>query len=444
MSKAEDKNKILDLVHQYARRYHTREPYQEGNRIPYGGRVFDEQEVANAVDAALDFWLTADRWTAQFEQQLCDFLSVKHAFFVNSGSSANLLALSALMSPFLGKKRLEKGDEVITAACGFPTTVAPIVQLGLVPVFVDMTPPTYNVLPQAIAKAISPKTKAVFLAHTLGNPFQLEEVKHICEQNGLWLIEDSCDALGAKVQLEDKEVFTGSVGHLGTFSFYPSHHITTGEGGAVVTNDPLLARIVQSLRGWGRDCICPPGTDNYCGARFTGTHGNLPSGYDHKYVYSHFGYNLKATDLQAAIGVAQMEKLPSFLACREANFHLLDELLRGTDFQDRWILPQATSNSTPAWFGYPITGKEGVDVLAVVRQLEADGVQTRKLFAGNILRQPCMEGLEEGRDYRVSGSLEGTDIILERTFWVGISPLSDENAIRALAKLLHKAGMETC
>ncbi|MDI6731714.1 MAG: lipopolysaccharide biosynthesis protein RfbH [Candidatus Margulisbacteria bacterium] len=401
----------------------AKKKYVPGDRIPYAARVFDEKEIANLVDASLDFWLTAGCYVDQFEKKLAKYLGIKYCSLVNSGSSANLLAFMALTSPKLGKRRIRKGDEVITVAAGFPTTIAPIIQYGAVPVFVDVAIPSYNIDCSQLNKARSNKTKAVFLAHTLGNPFDIKAVKSFCEKHGLWLLEDNCDALGSKYKYNGKWQYTGTFGDIGTSSFYPPHMITTGEGGAVYTNDPLLNKIVNSLRDWGRDCWCPSGKDNTCGKRFTQQFGELPFGYDHKYVYSHFGYNLKATDLQAAIGCAQLGKLPSFIAARKRNWLKLRQGLNKA--QDVFILPEPTPNSEPSWFGFLLTVKEdsGYTRDQVVQYLEAKGIQTRMLFAGNMIKHPCFDEMRKtGKGYRVVGKLTNTDIIMNQTFWVGVYP----------------------
>lgn len=399
-----------------------------GDRIPYAGRVFDGREIANLVDASLDFWLTTGRYAERFEREFAEFLGVKHCLLANSGSSANLLAFMALTSPKLGDRRIGKGDEVITVAAGFPTTVSPIVQYGAVPVFVDVTLPTYNIDHTLLEKALSKRTKAVMLAHTLGNPFDLKSVKGFCDTHNLWLVEDNCDALGSKFFYEGEWRFTGTIGHLGTSSFYPPHHITMGEGGAVCAGDAHLKRIVESFRDWGRDCWCPSGHDNTCTQRFNQQFGALPKGYDHKYVYSHFGYNLKVTDMQAAIGCAQIEKLPSFIEARKRNWRLLREGTEG--LSDRFILPEATKNSDPSWFGFMLTVREdaGFTRDEVVAHLEKNGIQTRMLFAGNITKHPCFDDMRtKGEGYRIIGELKNTDMIMNQSFWVGVYPgMTDE------------------
>lgn len=416
--KDEARKEILNMVEEYYNKYHKHQKeFQEGDRICYASRVYDSSELTNLVDSALEFWLTSGRYTTQFEKKLSEYLKVKYCSLVNSGSSANLLAFMALTSPLLKERAIKRGDEVITVACGFPTTITPILQYGAIPVFIDVTIPQYNIDVNMLEKAISNKTKAVMIAHTLGNPFDLEAVKEFCNKYNLWLVEDNCDALGSKYG--DK--FTGTIGDIGTSSFYPPHHMTMGEGGAVYTNNELLNKIIRSFRDWGRECACPSGIDNMCGHRFEGKFGELPIGYDHKYVYSHFGYNLKATDLQASIGVAQIEKLPGFVEKRKYNFNRLKKGLR--ELENKIILPEACENSDPSWFGFLITCKEGVNRNEVVKYLEENGIQTRNLFAGNIIKHPCFEQIRnDGKSYRVVGNLENTDRIMRDSFWVGVYP----------------------
>ena len=432
MTKEQAREKILDLVGQYCDKYHNLpKEFKLGDRISYASRVYDREEMVNLVDSSLEFWLTAGRFTEEFERSFADYLGVKFCSLVNSGSSANLLAFMALTSPLLedvnGKdKRVYPDDEIITVAAGFPTTVAPLIQYGAVPVFVDVTIPEYNIDTTKLEEALSDKTKAVMIAHTLGNPFDLRSVKAFCDKHDLWLIEDNCDALGSRYEMEDGWHFTGTVGDIGTSSFYPPHHMTMGEGGAVYTSDPLLNRIVRSLRDWGRDCVCPSGRDNLCGHRFDGQYGELPYGYDHKYVYSHFGYNLKATDMQAAIGCAQLKKFPGFVAKRKENFAHLSDVLKGVS--DKLILPVATPHSDPSWFGFMMTCREGIDRKKVVEHIEAAGIQTRALFAGNLTKHPCFDEMRKtGKGYRVVGELINTDRIMNDSFWVGVYPgMTDE------------------
>ena len=435
----EARQEILLAVREYCTRFHNREKaFEEGDRIPYASRVYDHEEMENLVDSALEFWLTAGRYTDEFEKKLGEYLGIRYVSLVNSGSSANLAAFMALTSPLLKERRILPGDEVITVACGFPTTVAPIVQYGACPVFIDVSLPSANVDVSLLEDALSDRTKAVMLAHTLGNPFDIGSVLAFCRKHGLWLVEDNCDALGSRYTLDGRTGFTGTFGDIGTSSFYPPHHMTMGEGGAVYTNDPLLHRIIRSLRDWGRDCICPPGRDNFCGHRFDGQFGRLPKGYDHKYVYSHFGYNLKATDMQAAVGVAQLKKFPGFAEKRRKNFAFLSDALAGTE--ETYILPRAQENSDPSWFGYLMTLREGKNRENVVRYLEKKGIQTRMLFAGNLTKHPCMaEDPEMGKKYRISGSLVTTDLIMERSFWIGVYPGMTEEKLSFMAKALREA-----
>ena len=439
MKRQEMHDKILSLVKEYCDKYHTKEQvYQPGERIPYASRVYDHEEMCNLVDSALEFWLTAGRYVDEFEAGFGKYLDVKYVSVVNSGSSANLLAFMALTSPLLGDRQIQRGDEVITVAAGFPTTVAPIIQYGAVPVFVDVTIPQYNIDTTLLENALSERTKAVMLAHTLGNPFDLQTVKSFCDRHGLWLVEDNCDALGSRYTIDGEERLTGTIGDIGTSSFYPPHHMTMGEGGAVYTNNAKLHKIIRSLRDWGRDCVCPSGHDNLCGHRFDGQYGELPKGYDHKYVYSHFGYNLKVTDMQAAVGCAQLKKFPSFVERRRHNFsHMLAGL---QDVQDKLILPVPCENSRPSWFGFLLTCREGVDREKVVRYLEARGVQTRMLFAGNLIKHPCFDQLRvSGKGYRVAGSLVNTDRIMKDTFWVGVYPGMTDEKIDYMVKSIKEA-----
>lgn len=421
------RQEILDKVREYYElEFAQKAPFEPGvSRVPYGGRVFDERELVNLVDSSLDFWLTYGRFSKQFERGLAEYLGIEHALLVNSGSSANLLAFAALTSERLGERRVVRGDEVITVAAGFPTTVAPIVQFGAVPVFVDVTLGTYNIDVTRLDEALSPRTKAVMLAHTLGNPFDIDAVKAFCEKHGLWLIEDNCDALGGEYRGRK----TGTFGHIGTSSFYPPHHMTMGEGGAVYTDDDELAAILLSMRDWGRDCWCPSGKDNSCGKRFSQQFGTLPFGYDHKYVYSEFGYNLKVSDMQAAVGVAQLEKMPEFTQARRRNYARLRELL--APVEDVLIMPEATQGADPSWFGYLMTVREGatradgtpVTRDALVAALEGAKVQTRMLFAGNMLRQPVFDTMRErGEGFRSVGELVNTDRIMDDAFWIGVYP----------------------
>lgn len=437
-TESEAREEILHMVEEYYRTFHQKKEYKEGERIAYASRVYDQEEMKNLVDSALEFWLTSGRYTEQFEQEFAEYLGVCYCSLVNSGSSANLLAFMALTSPLLEERRIKRGDEVITVAAGFPTTVAPVIQYGAIPVFVDVTIPQYNIDVCKLEDAVSDKTKAVMIAHTLGNPFDLKEVREFCNRHNLWLIEDNCDALGSEYCMEGIWKKTGSIGDIGTSSFYPPHHMTMGEGGAVYTNHPLLNKIVRSMRDWGRDCVCPSGKDNMCGHRFDRQYGELPLGYDHKYVYSHFGYNLKATDMQAAIGCAQLKKLPEFTKKRRANFDYLKVQLE--DVQDKLILPEACPDSKPSWFGFLITCKEGVDKNKIVTYLENYGVQTRMLFSGNLLKQPCFDEMRKSKKgFRVVDSLETTDLIMERSFWIGVYPGMTEEMLGYMVKRIKEA-----
>ncbi len=438
MEKERIRSQIMDLVKQYYEVCHKKKEYMKGDRIPYASRVYDSDEMVNLVDSAIEFWLTAGRYTEEFEKSFAKYLGIRFCSLVNSGSSANLLAFMALTSPLLGDRRVKRGDEVITVAAGFPTTIAPILQFGAVPVFVDVTVPQYNIDTTKLEEALSEKTKAVMIAHTLGNPFDLKAVKNFCDEHGLWLVEDNCDALGSVYRMDGCDRLTGTIGDIGTSSFYPAHHMTMGEGGAVYTDDPLLNKIVRSLRDWGRDCVCPPGRDNFCGHRYDGRHGELPEGYDHKYVYSHFGYNLKATDMQAAVGCAQLKKLPSFVEKRIHNFERLYTALR--DSEDAFILPRACENSRPSWFGFLLTCREGTDRSRVVRHLEDNGIQTRMLFAGNIIKHPCFDAIRGDSDaYRVSGELENTERIMRDSFWIGVYPGMTDEMLDHMAEVLKEA-----
>lgn len=432
------KDTILSLVREYCDTFHKKAEYKIGDRIPYASRVYDSEEMVNLVDSSLEFWLTSGRYTDTFEKKLAEYLNVKFCALVNSGSSANLLAFMALTSSLLGERAVKRGDEVITVACGFPTTVSPYIQYGAIPVFVDVTIGQYNIDVTQLEDAVSDKTKAVFIAHTLGNPFDLKAVKDFCMKYNLWLVEDNCDALGSTYTIDGVEKLTGTIGDIGTSSFYPPHHMTMGEGGAVYTDNPLLNKIVRSFRDWGRDCICPSGMDNLCGNRFDKQYGELPLGYDHKYVYSHFGYNLKATDMQASVGCAQLDKFPLFIEKRKHNFKRLKEAL--IDLEDKLILPEACPNSDPSWFGFLITCKENVDKNFVVQYIESKGVQTRMLFAGNIIKQPCFDDMRKSQmGYRVVGDLKNTDRIMNDTFWIGVYPGMTDEMIDFMANTIHEA-----
>jgi CDP-6-deoxy-D-xylo-4-hexulose-3-dehydrase len=406
---------ILDLVRDYHQEKFGDRTFSPGiDLVHYAGRVFDADELCNLVDSSLDFFLTASRYAERFEAEFADYLGLENALLVNSGSSANLVALTSLTSPKLGDRRLRPGDEVVTVASGFPTTVAPIIQNALVPVFVDVNLADYTAIPEQIREAIGPKTRAIMMAHTMGVPFDLDVVTALVRDHDLWLIEDNCDALGSRY----RDRLTGTFGHVATSSFYPAHHITMGEGGCVVTADDLLACIGRSIRDWGRDCYCAGGESNTCGKRFSQQFGTLPHGYDHKYVYSHLGYNLKITDMQAAVGCAQLAKLKTFIDRRRANFDRLTEMLR--PYEDRLILPRPTPHSTPSWFGFVVTVRDNAGFTRndLVRFLEANRIETRNLFSGNLLRHPAFEGIS----HRVVGNLRNTDTVTERTFFVGVYP----------------------
>ena len=439
MTEQQAREQILKLTEEYCNTFHNKKkPFTEGDRIPYASRVYDSKEMVNLVDSSLEFWLTSGRYTDQFEKKLAEYLGVRYCALVNSGSSANLTAFMTLTSPLLGDRAIKRGDEVITVAAGFPTTVTPMIQFGAVPVFVDVTIPQYNIDVDMLESALSDKTKAVMIAHTLGNPFDLASVKAFCDKHGLWLVEDNCDALGSQYTINGEKKFTGTIGDIGTSSFYPPHHMTMGEGGAVYTDDPLLAKIIKSMRDWGRDCVCKSGCDNMCGHRFDRQYGELPLGYDHKYVYSHFGYNLKATDMQAAIGCAQLEKFPTFVERRKHTFARLKEALLVA--QDRLILPEAAENADPSWFGFLITCRNGVDRNSVVRYVESKGVQTRMLFAGNLTKHPCFDEMRKtGEGYRIVGTLKNTDRIMNDTFWIGVYPGMSDEMIDYMAKTILEA-----
>jgi CDP-6-deoxy-D-xylo-4-hexulose-3-dehydrase len=423
----------------YEYRHKRGKPFVPGCRIPYGGRIFDEQEISNLIDASLDFWLTAGRYANKFEQEFANFLNIKYCSLVNSGSSANLCAFMALTSPKLGNRRIKKGDEVITVAAGFPTTVTPIIQYGAIPVFVDISIPTYNIDCDQLEEALSSRTRALIIAHTLGNPFDLQRVKDFCEKHDLWLIEDNCDALGSRYYINAEWSYTGTIGHIGTSSFYPPHHITMGEGGAVYTNDVNLNKIIESFRDWGRDCWCQSGQDNTCKKRFSHQFGELPLGYDHKYVYSHLGYNLKATEMQAAIGCAQLKKLPEFGKTRRKNWQTLHNNL--SVLEDVFILPQATEDSDPSWFGFLLTVREGLPIKRdqIVEYLESKGIQTRMLFAGNLIKHPCFDELRERKTgHRVIGELSATNTVMQRSFWLGVYPGLSEPMLEYITQTIKE------
>ena len=425
MAKKEElKAQILELTREYYNEVHAQKKEFEPGKsfVHYGGRYFNDEEMVNLVDSSLDFWLTQGPWTHKFERRLADWLGVKFCAVTNSGSSANLLAFYTLTSHKLGDRRIKKGDEVITVAAGFPTTVTPIIQYGAIPVFVDVALPGFDIDVTQLEAAYSPKTKAVMMAHSLGNPFNLKAVLAFCEKHNLWLIEDNCDALGSEYTIDGVTKKTGTWGHIGTSSFYPPHHMTMGEGGAVYTNDPMLNKITLSFRDWGRDCWCASGVDNTCRMRFTGQFGELPQGYDHKYVYSHFGFNLKITDMQAAVGCAQLDKLDQIVAARRANYQMLYDGLKDVP---GLILPVAEVNSNPSWFGFLIAVKEdaGFTRNELTGYLEQNKIQTRNLFAGNLTKHPCFDEMRQtGEGYRIVGELKNTDFVMTNGFWIGVFP----------------------
>lgn len=439
----EAREKIKALVAEY---YHdfkeNKKPFKAGDRISYASRVFDEKEMCSLVDSCLDFWLTTGRFADQFEHEFAKWIGVKYANLVNSGSSANLVAFMTLTAAELGERQILPGDEIITVACGFPTTVTPAIQYGAVPVFVDVTIPQYNIDVTMLEKALSPKTKAVMIAHTLGNPFDLCAVREFCDKHKLWLVEDNCDALGSTYSINGETKFTGTWGDIGTSSFYPPHHMTMGEGGCVYTNNPLLNRLIKSFRDWGRDCVCPSGKDNFCGHRFDGQFGQLPQGYDHKYVYSHFGYNLKVTDMQAAVGCEQLKKFPSFVERRKHNWKRLREKLDCVS--SKFILPEPAVNSDPSWFGFLISVRpeSGLDRNKITRFVESHNIQTRLLFSGNLVKHPCFDQIRGTDKYRVVGELTNTDFIMNNTFWIGVYPGMTDEMIDYMAQIIIKAASE--
>lgn len=439
-SETEARDQIKQMVGEYYHEFkEKKEPFHPGERISYASRVFDEKEMQSLTDAMLDFWLTTGRFSDQFEREFADWIGVRFAHLVNSGSSANLIAFSVLTAPELGERQIRRGDEVITVACGFPTTVTPMLQYGAIPVFVDVTVPQYNIDVTKLEEAYSEKTKAVMIAHTLGNPFDLKEVKAFCDRHHLWLVEDNCDALGSKYTIDGVTKYTGTWGDIGTSSFYPPHHMTMGEGGCVYTNDSLLNRLILSYRDWGRDCICPSGQDNFCGHRFDGQYGELPKGYDHKYTYSHLGYNLKVTDLQAAVGVEQLKKFPGFIERRKHNWKRLHKALEPVS--DRLILPEPAVNSDPSWFGFLISVKpeSGIERNKVTRFIEDHNVQTRLLFSGNLIKHPCFDQIRGTDAYRVVGDLNQTEFIMNQTFWVGVYPGMTDEMIDYMAEVILQA-----
>lgn len=434
------KSLVADYYHQFKEQETDHSNFKPGDRISYASRVYDEKEMQSLTDAALDFWLTTGRFANEFEHGFAKWIGVKYAHLVNSGSSANLIAFSVLTAPELGEQQIKRGDEVITVACGFPTTINPILQYGAVPVFLDVTVPQYNIDVSQLEAAYNPgKTKAVMIAHTLGNPFDLKAVKTFCDNHNLWLVEDNCDALGSQYTIDGETKYTGTWGDIGTSSFYPPHHMTMGEGGCVYTSNPLLNRLILSYRDWGRDCFCPSGRDNTCGHRFDGDYGELPHGYDHKYVYSHFGYNLKVTDLQAAIGVEQLKKFPGFIERRRHNWDRLHNALERVT--DKIILPQPAENSKPSWFGFLISlrPETGLNRNAVTRYIEDHNIQTRLLFSGNVIKHPCFDQIRNTDAYRVVGDLHNTDFIVNNTFWVGVYPGMTDAMIDYMAQIVKEA-----
>jgi len=434
------KSLVADYYHQFKEQETDHSNFKPGDRISYASRVYDEKEMQSLTDAALDFWLTTGRFANEFEHDFAKWIGVKYAHLVNSGSSANLIAFSVLTAPELGERQIKRGDEVITVACGFPTTINPILQYGAVPVFLDVTVPQYNIDVSQLEAAYNPgKTKAVMIAHTLGNPFDLKAVKTFCDNHNLWLVEDNCDALGSQYTIDGETKYTGTWGDIGTSSFYPPHHMTMGEGGCVYTSNPLLNRLILSYRDWGRDCFCPSGRDNTCGHRFDGDYGELPHGYDHKYVYSHFGYNLKVTDLQAAIGVEQLKKFPEFIERRRHNWDRLHNALERVT--DKIILPQPAENSKPSWFGFLISlrPETGLNRNTVTRYIEDHNIQTRLLFSGNVIKHPCFDQIRNTDAYRVVGDLHNTDFIVNDTFWVGVYPGMTDAMIDYMAQIVKEA-----
>ena len=436
---SEAREEIKSLVQTYYKQFKRKKPFEAGDRINYSGRVFDEKEMMALTDAVLDFWLTTGRFSSQFEKEFADYLGVKHAHLVNSGSSANLLAFMALTAPELGERQILPGDEVITVACAFPTTVAPILQYGAIPVFVDVTLPEYNIDVSMLEKAYTERTKAVMIAHTLGNPFNLTAVKAFCDSHGLWLVEDNCDALGSEYTIGEETKLTGTWGDIGTCSFYPPHHMTMGEGGCVITDNSLLSRLILSYRDWGRDCICVSGQDNRCGHRFDGKYGELPSGYDHKYVYSHLGYNLKVTDLQAAIGCEQLKKMNGFIQARRQNWAYLRSALEPAS--DKLILPKPAEHSNPSWFGFLISIRPETGIVRdqVTRYLEEHNIQTRLLFSGNLIRHPAFNAIRGTDAYRVVGELDNTDYIMNNSFWIGVYPGMSNEMLNYMAQCIFEA-----
>lgn len=439
-NEAEARELVKSLVSEYYYDFkEKRQVYNDGEKIPYASRVFDEKEMLALTDALLDFWLTTGRFADKFESDFAKWIGVKYVHLVNSGSSANLIAFMVLTAPELGERQIKRGDEVITVACGFPTTITPILQYGAVPVFVDVTIPQYNIDIKQLEDAVSERTKAVMIAHTMGNPFNLSAVKAFCDKYNLWLIEDNCDALGSKYTLNGETRYTGTWGDIGTSSFYPPHHITMGEGGCVYTNNNLLNNLILSFRDWGKECVCGSGQDNFCGHRFDGQYGELPQGYDHKYVYSHFGYNMKVTDMQAAIGCEQIKKITDFIECRRKNWDKLYTKLEVVS--DKLILPKPEENSIPSWFGFLISIKpeSGLNRNAVIQYIEEHNIQTRLLFSGNIIKHPCFNQIRGTNVYRIIGDLKNTDFIMKNTFWIGVYPGMTNEMIDYMVKVVIRA-----
>lgn len=430
---------IVKYYHDFKEPEESKNNFRPGDRINYASRVYDEKEMQCLTDAVLDFWLTTGQFSDAFEKEFAKWIGVKYVHLVNSGSSANLVAFMVLTAPELGSRQIKRGDEVITVACGFPTTVTPILQYGAIPVFVDVTVPQYNIDVTKLEAALSAKTKAVMIAHTLGNPFDLKTIKTFCNKHNLWLVEDNCDALGTQYTINGETKFTGTWGDIGTSSFYPPHHITMGEGGCIYTNNAKLSQLILSYRDWGRDCICPSGHDNVCGHRYDGQFGQLPKGYDHKYVYSHFGYNLKITDMQAAIGIEQLKKFPSFIEKRIHNWNRLHKALE--NMQDKLILPEAVENSRPSWFGFLISIKPNIDIdrNKITKYIEKHNIQTRLLFSGNLIKHPCFDYIRNTSAYRVVGNLDITDFIMNNTFWVGVYPGMTDTMIDYMAQVIIEA-----
>lgn len=437
-AREEIKRLVADFYHEFKEPVESKENFKPGDRICYASRVYDEKEMQALTDAMLDFWLTSGRFSKEFEKNFAEWIGVKYAHLVNSGSSANLIAFAVLTAAELGDRQIKRGDEVITVACGFPTTINPIIQYGAVPVFLDVTIPQYNIDVNQLEEAYTSKTKAVMIAHTLGNPFNLKVVKEFCEKHNLWLIEDNCDALGSKYTIDGVTKYTGTWGDIGTSSFYPPHHMTMGEGGAVYTDNPILNRLILSYRDWGRDCICPSGQDNFCKHRFEGQYGELPKGYDHKYVYSHLGYNMKVTDMQAAVGCEQLKKFPAFIERRRYNWDRLHKALE--EVQDKLVLPEPAENSRPSWFGFLISVKPetGLNRNDVTRYIEEHNVQTRLLFSGNLVKHPCFDQIRGTDAYRVVGELDNTEFIMNQTFWVGVYPGMTDEMIDYMAQIIRE------